>query len=375
MKSLLTLLLAIAWAVAPSLAQQETSEKPRSGKGPQAQPLTREQARASTYQARIERIRKQLNLDENQKQEFDHIAAEFLKHSPGEMDRQRQHELMAEMRSAHQSNNGKRVNELREELRRIQTGRPMSEFFDDVEKILHDEQLETLAEIRARATAQARRGRGPLAQLDGLRDELKLNDEQAQRWDELYAELEEGFGKGKADPEATSALIQEIKKAAEQGDTERIKELRDQMPDRRGESDRLISEFLGQIERILEPEQKETLDRFRREMRRGGSRIAVRDYFRFVSRLDLDQEQRQALREIEHESRQAERQARRDPVAQEQLLEEVQEQLRGMLTDEQVAEFDRWLESRSSRGYGRGHREDRPRGERRGKQAAQQEKP
>ena len=373
MKSLLTLVLAVAWVVTPSVAQQETSEKPRSRKGPQMQPVTREQARANTYQARIERIRRKLNLDENQMEGFDRIAAEFLKLSPSEMDRERQQELMAEMRSARKENDWERVNELREELRRIQTGRPMTEFFDEVEKILNDEQLETLAEIRARAASQHGRGRGPLAQLDGLRDELKLNDEQARRWDELYAKLEEGLGKGKADPKETSALIQEIRKAAEQGDTERIKELRGQMPDPRGESDRLISEFLEEVEQSLEPEQKRTLDRFRREMKRGRSRIAVRDCFRFVSQLDLDEEQRQALREMQRESRQAERQARRDPAAQEKLLEEVQEQLRGMLTDEQVAEFDRWLERQSSRGSGRGHRADRPRGERRGKPA--EEKP
>jgi len=283
--------------------------------------------------------------------------------------------LMAEMRSARKENDWERVNELRDELRQIQIGRPMTEFFDEVEKILNDEQLETLAEIRARAASQRGRGRGPLAQLEGLRDELKLNDDQARRWDQLYAELEDGLGKGKADPQETSALIQEIKKAAEQGDTERIRELRGQMPDPRGESDRLIAEFLEQVERFLEPEQKETLDRFRHEMSRGRSRIAVRDYFRFVSRLDLDEEQRQALREIEREARETERRARRDPAVQEQLLEEVQEQLRGMLTDEQVAEFDRWLERQSSRGSGWGHRPDRPRGERRGKRAAQQEKP
>jgi Spy/CpxP family protein refolding chaperone len=375
MKSLLTLVLAVAWVVTPSLAQQETSEKPGAGKRPQAQPVTREQARANTYQARIEHIRKQLNLDENQTAEFDRIAAEFLAQRPSDTDRERQRELMEEMRDARKANDWKRVNELREELRGIQTGRPMAEFFDQIEKILNDEQLEKLAEIRARAAAQRGPRQGPLAQLDRLRDELKLNDDQAQRWDQLYADLQEGLGKSKADTQETSALIEEIKKAAEQGDTERIKELRAQMPDPRAESDRLTSEFFEQVERFLEPEQQETLDRFRDEMNRGRSRIAARDCLRFVSQLDLNEEQRQALREIERAARVSEREARRDPAAQEKLLKEVEEQLRGMLTDEQVAEFDRWLERQSARGPGRGHGEDRPRGERHGKRAAEQKKP
>lgn len=375
MKPLVTVLLLGAWLVGPALAQPEPAEKPRAGMGRRAQPLSREQARANTYQARIERIRKKLNLTENQQEEYDRIANEFLQHGPSEVDRDRQQELLAEMRTARKESNWERVNELREELRQIQTRRPMSEFYDQIEKILNEDQLKTLAEIRARAASERDRGRSPLAQLEVLREQLGLSDEQAERWDALYTELEGALGKDKADPEETNELIQEIVKAAEEGDTERVKQLRAQLPDPRGESDRLISEFLTDVERFLEPEQKAMLERFQREMSRGRSRTNLRDCFRFASRLDLSEEQSRALRQIQQESRQAERQARRDPGAQERLFEEVQQEIRDLLTDEQVAEFDRWLAEQQSRGSGREPREKRPRGERRGKRAADEEKP
>ena len=175
--------------------------------------------------------------------------------------------------------------------------------------------------------------------------------------------------------EISTARRKEIVKAAEQGADERIKELKGQLPDTRGESNKLTADFLEQVEQFLEPEQKETLERFRQEMTRGSSRIDLRGCFRFVSRLDLDQEQRQTLRQIQSESRQAERQARRDPAARGQLLEQVQQQLRDMLTAEQTAEFDRWLEDRKSPGGSREKRGGRPRGERRGKRTTDDDTP
>ncbi len=375
MKLRWTFLLIAAWFVAPTLAQEDSQEKPRSRRGSQAQKITREEARATSQQARIDRIRRKLNLGDEQKEEFDRIAAKYLEQRPGDVDRDRQRELMEEQSSARREKNWERVNEIQQELRQINIGRPISEFLNEIEKILNDDQLETLAEIRTRSASQRGSGRGPLAQLDRLRKELKLNDEQAEQYDELYAKLKEEMGQGGVDSEELSELIQEITKAAEEGDTERIQELRGQMPDPRGKSNKLIGDFLKKVERFIEPEQKETLDRFRREMKRGRSQIELRDCYRFVSRLGLDAEQRRTLREIQGDSRRAEREVRRDPEAREQLLKEVQQQLRDMLNDEQVAEFDRWIESKTSPRPGRGHRGDRPRRERPGKKPAGEETP
>jgi hypothetical protein len=370
MKPHWTLLLAAAWLVAPAFAQNEAPEKPRARKGPQAQQLTREQASANSYRARIEHIRKRLKLDEQQQEQFDRIAAEFLEQRPGDADRERQRELLEKIRAAREADDWKQVRELQAELRSIRTGRPMAEFYDQIAPILNDEQLDTLAEIRARAASERGRARGPLAQLEQLRAQLSLNDEQSGRYDELYAALEEKIGQARGDSAETRELIRQLTEAKDAGDEARVKELMEQLPDPRGESEMLIADFLNKVDRFLEPEQKEILAQFQREIKQQRSRVDLRDCFRFVSRLELDQQQRQTLRVIQRESQQAERDARRNPEARQELLEHVQQQLRDMLTDEQVAEFDRWLESRESPGPGR-----EAGSERRGKRSREPEQP
>ena len=359
MKPHWTLLLVAAWLGAPAFAQKEAAEKPRARVGPQAQRANRQQTRASGYQARIDYLRKELKLDEGQQEEFDRIAAEYLEQRPSDTDRQRQQELVDEMRTARNENDSDRVRELQTELRSTRTGRPMFEFYGQVEPILNEEQLETLGEIRARAATERGRGRGPLAQLDRLRAQLNLNEEQAKQYDELYANLEEEIAQAKSDTTEISELLQEIRKAVDEGDDARLKELKEQLPNARDKADKLIADFLNEVESFLEPKQKETLERFKLERNRGRSRADLRECFAFVDRLDLDQEQRQTLREIKRDSRQAERKARRDPAARRELLELVQQQLRDMLNDEQVAEFDRWLEGQKSPESGRGARSER----------------
>lgn len=374
MKSCWMLLLVAGWLVAPALGQDEAQDKPQDGKSSRAGKVgelkVSDRDRGSNYRGRIKQLRRRLNLDEGQQEQFDRIVAEFLEQRPGDADRARQRELMEQMRTARKENDWDRVRELQAELRTTRTGEPLAALYDQLEPILNDEQRATLAELRA-ATRRGR-PRGPLGQLEGLRGELDLNEEQAERYDALYAELEQQLAESRGDSAEVSELIQEIMKATEEGDEKRLRELRDQLPDTRGNSERLIAGFFEQVERFLEPEQKETLVRFQRETRRGRARLTVRDCLQYVRRLDLDQEQRQALREIEAEARQAERAARRDPTAREGLLQEVQEQLRGMLTDEQVAEFDRWLDGRESGGSRRG---DHPRGAQRDKRGGAKDKP
>ncbi len=378
MKPCWTLLLVAVWLVAPTLAQDEAPEKPRERKKTEratAQPITRDRIRLNSLQKRIAQTSRRLKLDETQQEEFDRIAAEFLEQRPSETDRARQRELMNEMRTARKDNDFKRLQELQTELRGIRSERSMSSFHDQIEPILNDEQRETLNEIRARAASQRGRGRGSLAQLEQLREQLELNQEQAQQYDELHAELKEQVAQARGGSDDLGELIKELRKAAEEGDEERLKELREQLPDSRGNSERLIGEFLTKIERFLEPEQKQTLEQFRREARRGGTRLDVRDYFRYVARLDLNNDQRQAVREIQHDARQAEREARRNPQVRQETLVRVEEQLRDLLTDEQVAEFDRWLEGQNSGKFRRGERGERPRGERGGKRAGEKDKP
>jgi hypothetical protein len=360
----------VALLVAPALGQPRGQ---RGARGPaELGRAPRGDRPATGMQARIERIRAALDLDEEQQAEFDRIAAEFREKRTEGPGGERMRELAQEMREARRAGDTERVAEIREELRAARGGRHVQEFLDEIEGILRDDQREKLAEIRQRIAAERRPigGGGPIAQLRRLRAELKLSEEQAKRYDELFAEFQDELGRrGPGGPEA-EALVQELIKAVEAGDEARIEELKEQLSTRvRGQD--AVDRFLAEVEQILEPDQVEVLQRFRERMHGGRGRDDLERMFRLVRRLDLDDEQRQALREIERDARRAAREKRRDPAALAELSTKVQEELRGMLSDQQVTEFDRLLEQQRSDRPHRGRHADRPRGPRRGQGAGQ----
>jgi hypothetical protein len=354
-----SVLLVVALLVAPALGQPRGQ---RGARGPgDLRHAPRGDRPASGLQARIERIREALDLDEEQRAEFDRIAAEFReKRGPG-LDNERMRELMEEMRQARQGGDSERVAEIRQELREARGGGRLQEFLAEIEGILRDDQREKLAEIRERSAPRRGLARGgPLAQFRRLRAELNLSEEQAARYDELFAELQEQLRQRGPGDDETKALIEELIKAVEAGDEARIAELKEQVSSRARNQD-AIDRFLAQVEEILEPEQVEILRGFRQRMRAGRGRDDVERMFRVVRRLDLNDEQRQALRQIERDARREARDARRNPEAMARLTERVREELRGLLTGEQVAEFDRLLESQRSDRRHRGRGPDRPR--------------
>lgn len=363
------ILAAAGLLVAPALAQPRAQEEPGKGRG--LQPVRRRDRSGDSSATLIARIRTQLNLDEQQQAEFDRIVKEPRKKRGLGSQMKRQQALFQELRQAREAGDDERVAELRKELAESQEalrgGHPALELLDKIEHagFLRDDQLEKLAQIRERVAESDRRGRGPggrlLTQLDRLRGALKLTEEQAKQYDEFYAALREDLREDRADNSQTQQIIAKIMEAAEAGDTDRIKELREQLPNPRQQLQEAAERFLDQVEQILEPEQVRTLQRFRQRVRGGDARSRLQAMFRAVQRLDLDADQRKQLGQLERETHRAAREARRDPETMAQLVTEVQQELRDMLTDEQVAKFDKWLEREQSGKSGRGRAADRPR--------------
>ena len=325
----------------------------------------------------FERIRQALDLDEGQQAEFDRIADEFRQKQGGgaaaSLDRRR--ELLEEMRQAREAGDDKRVAEIREQLRASRGSRP-EEFLDQIEPILREDQLEKLAQIREQMASRrdgdrAGRTRDPLARLKDVRAELDLTEEQADRYDQAYAELVAQVEKSRGQRADVDDLIKQLMEAAEAGDTERIKELRAQLPDPRAQTEEAIGEFFDKVEGFLTPEQMEMVERCQQQTPRGAGRgeerVGLRQAFRFVGRLDLDPEQHEALRVLQRESRERERDARRDPAARARVVDEVLAEMRGILKDEQKAEFDEWLAKQKGEKRDRGQGPDRPRRPGRGK--------
>lgn len=363
-----TVALLAACIVAAALGQPQAQERPRQGRAPQ--PRAREHRRADQPGAWIARIRAQLELDEKQQVEFDRIADKLRKKGGLGAHMKRQRALMEEMQRARKDGDDERAAEIRAELaemRREARGKsPALELLDKLEHagFLRDEQLEKLAEIRELLAARRRPGdRGPagrvLAQVRQLREELRLTPEQAEEYDRLSAKLREALRPGAADHKETEKIVRQIMEAAEAGDTERIKELRKQMPDPGRRTQEAVARFLEEVEPILQPEQVRTLRRFRQRIGGSSEQSGLQAMFRAVRQLDLDEQQRARLRELQRETHRAAREVRRDPQALAQLTAEVRDELRDILTDEQVAEFDKWFEGRGSDKAGRPHRQRR----------------
>ena len=350
-------------ATAACLAQDERPRRPRGG-GAEAQPINRDQMRSNQFERRVRFLKRQLDLDEQQQQEFDEIVEKYKSEQGTDQNTQQVEDLIGQMREARKNGDNDRVKEIQAQLRELRGDRSMEPFFAEVEKILHEDQLEKLAEIRSRMESRGMGPRGPMAQLERLRGELELNEDQARQYDEMFNELRSKMSPGGEG--GNQELVQQLMQAVQENNQERIEELREQINASRGDQENLVTEFLDNVEKILEPQQKRTLEEFRRQMqssRRGGT-LQLRDYFQYASRLDLDSQQKEALRALQRESRDAERETRRDQAATSQLTEEYVKKIRDMLTDEQCAKFDQWVTEQQSREDRRGGRD---RGDRRGR--------
>jgi|GEM_PF-3739488 len=313
--------LLILFVTAFCMAQEEKPKQPEPTRG-SLQKFDRAKAQSERADRQIRRLRRRLNLDEEQAAQFDEIAKKF--------------------RDSKSEGDG-----------------ALTPFFDEVEKILLEDQIETLEDFRAGMSQKRGRGRGLLARLTELRADLKLNDEQAEQYDALHDELKAAVAPGAGDG-AQDELIKEIMQAAKDGDEDRIRELRDKLTVTSSpNTNKLVEDFLSEVNEFLEPEQRRTLEQFKRSTKSRGRGVQLSDCFRHASRLDLDRDQRGAVRDLQKEAGRAEREARRDPDALRQVFDDYVAQLRELLPEEQCAEFDRWLDEEKAKQRG-----DRKRGDR-----------
>ena len=345
-------------AVGAHAQQSDDAGRPAAGRHPRRAPGQR--GRQSIF----DRIRSQLDLSEEQQTKYDEIVAKYRRDHGG-MNMQGMRKIMKEMREARKAGDNERVAELRKQLAESRKGSSLDAFFDELEPILNADQREKLASIRQNMRSRRGRGRGPVAQLEHLRGQLKLSDEQAAKYDELLDQLKEDL-KSTSNSEQTQAVIKQIREAAEAGDNERVRELSRKLPNARRRNEQLVAAFLDDVEGFLKPNQKKILERYRRRMRSGRGQAEIRSWFRYVRRLDLSEEQRDTLRDIEKNAARKMRDARKNGESAATVAEDIKQQLRDMLTDEQVAQFDRWLDSQKDARGGR-----RPRHRRRGRHHGQ----
>jgi Spy/CpxP family protein refolding chaperone len=316
----------------------------------------------------FERLGSQLGLDEAQKKEYDQLVAVYREKLEAQRQGQAEaSEFVRQMREARQAGDDEKVRQLREQMRNRRGGDrdPMQAFFDDVEKILRDDQKEKLGDLRERLVGPGMRGGprprpfvAPEQQIDKLRTGLELSAEQQSTFDSLAADLIKRLG---ADGQPSIAeLMQQLRETYASGDREEAARLRKILGERRAAVDKAMSEFAAQLEPTLTDVQKGYFAEFREQALRGMGPRATADggslrddprmLLRAVKRLELSQEQKDQVRKIEADASKRIRGGGKDGAAS--LRAELDKQLRAILTPEQITQLDKILARQQQRGAG-----------------------
>lgn len=315
-----------------------------------------------------DRIAEELDLDEEQRAQFDEITAKYRER--GQDTRQRWQELRDEMREARESGDEQRVQELREEMREGR-GRPdagFSEALEELEPILREDQVSKLWELQDRMRDRGQDRDRYRRIMSDLPDELKLTDEQRDEYEQLLQAQREEMRERWS---GVRPLMEEMRKAREAGDEERIAELREELEQTRPSQEALFEGFFEDLQEILTEEQLERLAEFRRSLDQSaesggrGKAESVRNVLQAAKRLRLESDQKEELREIEREAIRAYREIpRKNSEEHATLAREVKAEIMEILDEEQGQEFERQLSRLSGRrdqSRERGERRDRGR--------------
>lgn len=241
---------------------------------------------------------------------------------------------------------------------------PFDQVFEELKPILREDQLERLGPIQERFSRMRGPGgpggpdRDPMGRmLRDLPERLNLNDEQKAHFDEL---LDEFRAQQRERFESMRPIIEELRQAQEDGNDARVEELRAALDESRPDPGAGIDELLTKLEDALDAQQKAALADYRTELRERapGQRDAgasdLRSLLSAVRRLDLEAEQREAVRKIERDTMAAARKlARDDREGRALLLATARKALAEVLSEEQMTKVDELMKERQ-------RRDDRP---------------
>ena len=304
-----------------------------------------------------ERLTSSLNLDENQRAQLEEIVAPQREAMRSFMEQRR------ELREAEQSGDEARATELRAALE--QTGNPwesMGDVMDQVEPILNDEQYERFTEMRSRWEERAQSRDQQRRMMRDLPDELGLDDEQRQQFDDLRQSQRDVM---RERMQEMRPKWEELREADEAGDTARADELRAELAEMRPGPESFREDFLDQVADFLHEDQLPKLAAFREQLASGGDAAKkdeidepdLRMIFQAIRRVRLESEQRDELKDIEREARKALRDIdRKDKAANADLVRATRTEIETLLTPAQKETFDQAMERLERRTKGRRER-------------------
>jgi Spy/CpxP family protein refolding chaperone len=345
MAALRMLMIALSLAM-PAIAQDAQDDSA----GPQRRPEGRGGGPGRWANRMYDRLARDLNLDEQQRAQFDEIAAKQREQMRANFERMRAEREAGQQsgddeagQAPDQGGNGGRGG--RRQFRMMPENQ-MNEFFDQIEPILHEDQIAKLDEARDRAERRAENMRLP----QELREQLNLDPDQQARYDELLQGIRE---ERRGRMEGMRPLVEELRAAEESGDEQRIAAAQSKMDEMRGDNDDFRAQFLAQVEPLLRDDQKQILDSYRDEpagaaAAQGGA-PDYRNVLKAAKRAKLTSEQARRLKEIEREAARTAR-SQRDPESKALLTASVTEDVRKLLSADQMPRFERAMERFTGRG-------------------------
>lgn len=182
----------------------------------------------------IRELPDELELDEQQRQEYEEILRSGRERMRGRFEEMRP--LVEEMREAAEAGDEERVAELRRQMEeaRPDSGSMFDGFYEELEKILNEEQIKRLAEFRQRVEGGGPdEKRGPADVRDILRaaKRLRLDGEQKEGIRDIEREAIGAFRKiGRRDKEGQAGLAADVKAdIIELLDAEQVEQFEEQL--------------------------------------------------------------------------------------------------------------------------------------------------
>ncbi len=220
---------------------------------------------------------------------------------------------------------------------------------EDVEPILSPGQLESLNTWRERRRSREEAMSTYRRIVEEMPTALDLDEEQQAEFDAMIDEqrtaMRERF-------QSMRGKFEELRQAQEAGDTARVRELEAQVENAFPRLEDVLPTFFERVDQMLREDQKGALAEFREEIMpaaapdgRRDSGVDLRTLFRAARRVDLDKEQRAALKSLERESTRASRAlSRKDKAGQSRVVEETRAKLIELFDAEQRSDFERALQ-------------------------------
>lgn len=371
-KSLVVAALGLLLAL-PSLAQDQAGgEGRRERRGAQQG----RQMGPPRFEAMAERLAEELGLDEAQKAQYTLLVQKYTQLAEEERTRAGNFEdVIQQMREAREAGDDAKIQELRQKMQEMRRGGEelRVKFLDEVEPMLRPDQVEKLSQARERMANPQRGGPGgpggPMMMMNRLKEDLKLDEAQAAKFDELAAAMREQAGGNR---EQVRDLMRQLREAREAGDTEKVQQLREQIAEVGGDPRVRMEQFFNDLESILREDQKATLAEHRERMQNFGGRgdgqggqgrearrgqgVNIRTLFRAARSAELDENQTEQLKLMEAAAREDSEKIGRDRDAQAKLIEEYKGKILQLLTPDQAKKFEETLKE----GEARERRDARP---------------